>query len=775
MVNNNENYHLLFRSMPAALAYHRIVTDRDGKPTDFIFLHVNPAFEILTGLRACEIVQKRVTEVWPGIKSGFDWIAAFGSVADTGTVNFEQFFEPLQRLIRITAFGCQPGYFATIYQDLATGQSLGESADKEKQFSEVQKVEAALRESEERYISLINNLPVGIHRTTPGPKGRFILANPTSAALLGYESVEDFVQIDVCDVFVNPADRHLFSDALIKQGIINQELQLRKKDGTVSWYYESARAIYGEDGEIQYFNCILQDITDRKRAEAALHYKYQYEKVMAERNKEIQYRQLVEMSPTAIFVFEDGKITLSNQAAAQMLGAGTPDDLLNRTIEEFLHPGFQTNFAGIVEESLRLEKPYVESQLIRKDGQLLDVVISASYFQDHERQAIRTTVWDVSEYKLKEQELITAEKLESLSVLAGGIAHDFNNILTVLFGNLSLAKAYRNNPEKILSKLNEIEEAALQTKDLANQLSTFSKGGSPIKSRVSIAQILQKSVLLAKSGANVRCELDLGVDLYTVEVDEAQMQQVFNNLTINAVQAMPNGGTIRVKANNTVLDAKQSQEMGLREGKYVKISFADDGVGIPAENMIRIFDPFFTTKENGSGLGLVTVKSIIKKHDGNISVTSRPDVGTTFFFYLPAAKADKNLPTARSATKGKVLLMDDEEGIRKVASEILSVLGFEVDTAIEGGVALSLYSRARELGIPYDAVILDLTVPGGMGGKETISKLLQIDPFVKVIVSSGYSNDPVLANYREYGFLEKLAKPYTVQDMEIVMDRLLHG
>jgi nitrogen-specific signal transduction histidine kinase len=382
-------------------------------------------------------------------------------------------------------------------------------------------------------------------------------------------------------------------------------------------------------------------------------------------------------------------------------------------------------------------------------------------------------VWDISEHKRKEQELINTTKLESLAVLAGGIAHDFNNILTVLLGNLSIAKTYGNDSEKILLKLNDIEDAALQTKDLANQLLTFSKGGSPIKSKANIARILEKSVLLAKSGANVECELNLSRNLYPVEVDEGQMRQVFNNITINAVQAMSDGGTIRVKAENATLGSAQCREIGLPEGKYVKITFADEGVGIPEGHRARIFDPFFTTKENGSGLGLTTVKSIIKKHDGVISVTSKPGIGTTMVFYLPAAKESLEIEIMEAEKKGKVLVMDDEENIRKVATEMLTILGYEVDTATEGGVAIALYTRAKEMEMPYDAVILDLTVPGGMGGKETVHKLLQIDLTVKVIVSSGYFNDPVLAHYRDYGFVEKLVKPYQVADMERVLQKVL--
>jgi two-component system, cell cycle sensor histidine kinase and response regulator CckA len=771
-------YRSFCESMPDAFAYCQIVTDDGGQPVDFIYLHVNPAYETTMNIKMKDIIGKKVSEVFPDVQeSGFDWIETFAQVTASGKgMTFEQLYRPSKRWFQVTVFSNEPGFFAVIFRDITLNKLNEESLLKswEKQIMERRQAEEALQESEERYFSLVSNLPVGIHRTSPGDKGRFILANPTSVALLGYESEQELKEIDVCDLYINPADRKAFSDLLIEQGVINQEFQLKRKDGSIMWCFESARAVCGDDGKVMYFDCIIQDIADRKRAEEALHYQYQYEKLMAEREREKQYMQLVEMSPTAIFVFEDGKITISNRAAAQMLGAGSPDDLVDRSIEEFLHPGVQSAFADMVDKALTEEEPYVESRLMRKDGQPIDVVISASYLMDHGIPVIRTTVWDISEYKRKEQELINTAKLESLAILAGGIAHDFNNILTVVLGNLSLAKAYRNNAEKVLSKLNEIEEAALQTKDLANQLLTFSRGGSPVKSSVSIAEILEKSVLLAKSGANVRCELNFARNLYPVQVDEGQMRQVFNNLTINAVQAMTDGGTIRVKAENAVLSPEQSREIGLREGHYVKITFADEGIGIHEDNITRIYDPFFTTKTNGSGLGLTTVKSIIQKHDGVIAVNSKPGIGTTVVFYLPAPNSNQEVDTAGSLQNGKVLLMDDEENIRKVASEMLNILGFEVDTAAEGSVALALYNRARELDTPYNAVILDLTVPGGMGGKEAVTKLLEMDPAVRVIVSSGYCNDPVLANYQEYGFVDKLAKPYKVEDMEKVLHKVLN-
>ncbi len=386
---------------------------------------------------------------------------------------------------------------------------------------------------------------------------------------------------------------------------------------------------------------------------------------------------------------------------------------------------------------------------------------------------------DVSEQRKMEQELQKMEKLESLGILAGGLAHDFNNILTAILGNISMAKIFASDDnEMVVQKLEKAEEAALAARDLTQQLLTFAKGGAPMLRTESLAEVIRESVDFASRGSKVSVDCDIADDLWFVEADKKQISTVINNIIINAVQAMPEGGKVRVHAENLMLERHAKARLS---GPCVKISIADEGVGIEKERLKKIFDPFFTTKPNGSGLGLSTAYSIVKRHRGCLRVESEVGVGTVFHVYLPATgkragvseKEDKEETTLQG--EGRVLLMDDEALIREIGGEMLEFMGYEVELAVDGKEALERYQAARERGDPFDVVIMDLTVPGGMGGEEAMRRLLQIDPSAKAIVSSGYSNDPIMSRYGEYGFRGVVVKPYKMQELAAIMGRLVKG
>jgi PAS domain S-box-containing protein len=417
--------------------------------------------------------------------------------------------------------------------------------------------------------------------------------------------------------------------------------------------------------------------------------------------------------------------------------------------------------------------------LISRDGTERILADSGAPIRDREGKIIGVVLVfrDITEKQKMEEELQKVEKLESIGLLAGGIAHDFNNLLMAILGNITLAKMYARPEDKVLERLEEAEKAGLRAKELTQQLLTFSKGGAPAKKTALIQELIKDSASFALRGSNVRCEFFFPDGLWPAEVDEGQISQVINNLIINAAQAMPEGGVIKVRAEN--LTVKPEHSLPLKEEKYVKITIEDQGTGISKEHLPKIFDPYFTTKQKGSGLGLATTYSIIKRHDGYITVESELGKGTSFYIYLPAS--EKEVPKRKAEEeeilpgKGKVLLMDDEEAVRKVAGKMLKSLGYEVEFAEEGGQAIELYKEARESGKPFDLVILDLTVPGGMGGKETIKKLLEIDPKVKAIVSSGYSNDPIMADFKKYGFRGVIAKPYKVRELSEELHRVMMG
>ncbi|MBE9528016.1 MAG: DUF3365 domain-containing protein [Proteobacteria bacterium] len=384
------------------------------------------------------------------------------------------------------------------------------------------------------------------------------------------------------------------------------------------------------------------------------------------------------------------------------------------------------------------------------------------------------------------EELLKTQKLESLGILAGGIAHDYNNLLTAIMANLSYAvqiedpefRVYKDKPEgAVLESLRDAEEATLQAKELTRQLITFARGGVPVKELVAdFGELIKGAAGFASRGSNVRCDLFVPGDLWPIEADRSQVNQVLQNLIINAEQAMPDGGVIEVRAENLVTAENDLVNLllNLKAGEYVKLIIKDEGAGIPSENLDKVFDPYFTTKEEGSGLGLAIVSSIIKKHGGNLSVESEVGVGTTFAIYLPVpplsrVSRDKPVKSApREASRGvtpekgtgTILIMDDEELVRNAACRILSRAGYETTQAANGNETIDKYLEAKLAGRPFDLVIMDLTIQGGTGGIDAIKELLELDADAKVIVSSGYSNDPVMADFEKYGFCGVISKPY---------------
>lgn len=382
---------------------------------------------------------------------------------------------------------------------------------------------------------------------------------------------------------------------------------------------------------------------------------------------------------------------------------------------------------------------------------------------------------DISEKKRGEEEILRGQKLESLGMLAGGIAHDFNNLLTAILGNISLAKSYLSPSDKAFERLDAAARAGERAQELTGQLLTFSRGGAPIKKKASIGEMLRDSVIFALRGSNVQHVFSISDDLWKAEVDGTQMHQVIHSLAMNAIQAMPEGGTVRVEAENVEL--RGDQVLPLKDGRYIRIAIRDYGVGIDRETLDRIFDPYFTTKDTGSGMGLATAYSIVKQHGGLMTVRSRVGAGSIFYVYLPAAWGKCEEPDAIGETtmplKGKILVMDDDEMIRDLTMELMKSIGLDAAFAKDGSEAITMYESARQAGSGFDAVIMDLTVPGGMGGKEAVERIRLFDPEVKAIVSSGYSADPIMSEYEKYGFVGALPKPYRISDVTRLLGAVL--
>jgi nitrogen-specific signal transduction histidine kinase/CheY-like chemotaxis protein len=387
-------------------------------------------------------------------------------------------------------------------------------------------------------------------------------------------------------------------------------------------------------------------------------------------------------------------------------------------------------------------------------------------------------ILDITDRKKLEQEQLKNEKLESLGVLAGGIAHDFNNILTGIMGNISFAQMFLDATHKSHKPLVEAEKASMRATELARQLLTFARGGEPIKKVVSPQLLLNETVSLVLHGSNVRGDVDIPASIHAIEADEGQICQVFHNIIINATQAMPGGGTLAVTARNETISGINT--LFLPAGNYVRITFSDQGCGISEDDLKKIFDPYFTTKLTGNGLGLASASSIVSRHGGNITATSVVGTGTTFTIHLPSTgepftqvQTGEDSHSAVDHMSGAILVMDDEEMIRVMSAEMLDYLGYRVTTCLNGSEAVELYAAAGQSGAPFSAVIMDLTIPGGMGGKETAEQILAIDPKACLIVSSGYSNDPIMSDYRSYGFAGAVAKPYNMKDFSSLLSSVL--
>jgi PAS domain S-box-containing protein len=520
---------------------------------------------------------------------------------------------------------------------------------------------------------------------------------------------------------------------------------------------------------------VFVDLTDLKQAEAAL-----------ATEKERLAVTLRAMAEGVVTTDVAGVVQFINPAAITLTQWDT--DAIGQPVGRIC--SFENDGAGDVFEfplgriiqSDRVVDLPPQTRLVTRNGQrrLVDGCCAPIHSADSEVIGMVFVFRDVTEHERLEQELVRATRLESVGVLAGGIAHDFNNILTGVMGNLALAQLDIEAKSEAGERLREAEKATLRARDLTQQLLTFAKGGEPVRAAVQLSAIVRETATFALHGSNVKPLFHLPSNLWPADADKGQIGRVVQNLVINAIQAMPNGGTLRLTARNEKIAGLNHP--GLIPGYYVQIEVADTGEGIKPEYLPRIFDPYFTTKQTGSGLGLAAVYSIIKKHRGHIDVESTVAMGTTFRIWLPAiydAVVDTTtppVPLSPEKFSGRVLFMDDEEVIRRMAVLMLQRLGFEVECAIDGAEAVAKFRKARAEKNPFALVIMDLTVPGGMGGREAIIQLRDIDPEVKAIVSSGYSSDPVLANYRAHGFCGVVAKPYRLDDFihalrEALVDR----
>lgn len=533
-----------------------------------------------------------------------------------------------------------------------------------------------------------------------------------------------------------------FEDECINRTLEGEELRLY-----IKWMI-----VPGHEKDWSKVIVSLSDLTDLRRAEDYV-------------------KNILETVEEGYVVIDRGfNIVSANRAFMSQIGKKDVE-VIGRKCHEVSHgktrPCFEDGEECPVKKTFETGKSHSASHIHNaSDGKKIFTEIKSYPLKDLQGgvgSAIETVI-DITEKKRLEAEVLRAQKLDSIGLLAGGIAHDFNNLLMGIFGYLSLLKLRTDSAG--LPYFQEAEKALERAKALTQQLLTFSKGGEPIKKPSNLVPLLRHSVTFALSGSNATCEFSSESDPIYADIDEGQIGQVAHNIVVNSVEAMPQGGAISVRLERASLADGASL---LKGGRYVKIIIKDTGMGILKEHLPRIFDPYFTTKKRGSGLGLATSYSIIKRHGGTIEVISKIGAGTAFTIYLPESAPDETTErpsdTGMIFGHGKILVMEDDPVVANVCRELLIALGYSAETVAHGEEAADKYISAMDSGSPFDAVILDLTIKGGLGGKETIRRLLAVDPGIRAIVSSGYAADPIMANFRQYGFSAILIKPYQIKEM----------
>ncbi|MDP8217992.1 MAG: PAS domain S-box protein [Candidatus Theseobacter exili] len=608
-----------------------------------------------------------------------------------------------------------------------------------------------------------------------------------------FDSIDEFIYVSDINtyeiLFVNQKMKNVFQKDLIGgtcyrefQGIdapcefCTNEIIQKQKPEPYRWEYYNPiidkyiaivdRIIRWPDGRDVRFEIAI-DITEHKCVEESL------------RVSEEKYRAISESALDPIFCKDlDSRYTFVNPAMEILLGRPA-SELIGLTPGEV----FDAESAAIVED---VDAPVFRGEVnneirtlnIRGENRTFHTVQVPLRDSGGKVVGISGIVRDITDRKKAEEVLLKMQKLESIGTLAGGVAHDFNNILMGLFGNISMAKEEISKDHPAFCFIKEAETSVSRATYLTKQLLTFAKGGDPVKEIFKLRTLINEVVHFDLSGSNVLPVFDQGDDFMLVEADKGQVQQVFSNLAINAREAMPDGGHLYLNLEKTEISGRTA--VHLKKGKYIKIVFRDEGTGISQKHLRKIFDPYFTTKQTGSGLGLATVYSIVNKHGGHIDVDSNAGKGATFTIYLPESKS-QNIeivkktaePSSVWKKKVRILVMDDNEMICTLVTKMLEKTGFSVEPVSDGKQAVELYKRSLEEGNPFDVVIMDHTVPSGIGGQKAIKNILAIDPDAKAIVSSGYADDPVMAKYAEYGFKGVVVKPYTRHELLKVLSKVL--
>lgn len=589
-----------------------------------------------------------------------------------------------------------------------------------------------------------------------------------------YAYPDDYARTDNFQILTNSIPQNITRQK-VRDFYSKLPLNIEQKDGG-GWYimHLPKYGLLGIYREKPFSKKVLEafEALNKRLAAACLACRDHKHLVIGEK----RYKLLLEtMEEGVAAVFPNNIVSYVNDGFCRLLGY-TVKQMKGKSVKDILDDKSQKVYDTAIKTCLKTGTTQCEMTWTTSDGEQLETLISLkpTYETGKDFTGYLMVVTDLTSQKQAEKRFAQLDKMQAVGALAGGIAHDFNNMLAVILGNLSLAQSSIDKSNEISEYLNDIEKATKQAQSLTKQLLTFSKGGDPVKESKDVNKIIKETAEFVLRGSKVQSKLNLCNDPLVAKVDIGQITQVLSNLLINAKQSMPNGGKIKILSEKTKLN---DDSLSLALGEYIKIRISDQGSGIPEENLNHIFEPFFTTKKDGNGLGLATAFSIIHKHGGTITVHSEMNKGTIFDIYLPlsftAVSPSKDETYQKHTGKGRVLLMDDNKMMIELLVAMLEKMGYDSVATYEGSEAVAKYGEAIGTSDAFDIVILDLTVPGGMGGGEAISKLKKIDPNVKAIVSSGYSNDPILSRHTDYGFCGVVSKPYSMEDLAAVLNGVI--
>jgi len=664
------------------------------------------------------------------------------------------------------------------------------------EITEKKRIESELKQSEEKFYKAFHSSPIPMTINTYND-GMYREVNEAALTTFDFSLHEALGKsIYDLDVFADKNELKQYLQELrtnrevkdmdilfqtkngkLKQCSINSDIFISSKEEFVvslivdiTQIKQNAQIILDQFNELQKINADLANVQA----------KITTQNIQLSEEKELLNRILESITDAVIVTDSYGKIVLVNTITCSVLGKPV-NLILNTMVSDLLtiecKQSFSLNFKEIY-DTLKNNSIHQEC-ILRVNERKYDIEFNLLPLKNQHNDVNGAVILlrDITQKKIVAQQMAKTSKLESTGLLAAGIAHDFNNILTSIVGNLSIVKYKINENSELYNSIRGAETAAFKAKELTQQLLTFSKGGAPLKKLTSLKNILVETSTFVLRGTAIESRFIIADDLYNVEVDEAQIGQVIQNIVINSREAMQGYGVLKIAAHNVIENDPVRVIIG--NELYVQISIEDNGVGIPRDILEKVFDPYFTTKPHGTGLGLAVVFSVIKQHGGYIFVDSEAGKGSRFEIYL---KASKNKATFTEiqycdnitvAGCGKVLILEDDSNIQFILKTMLEELGFEIDITIDGEEAFHKYMNAKYDNNKYAFAIMDLTIPGKQGGKDTIRQIRAIDKDFKVIVSSGYSNDPVMSNYSEYGFNAILPKPYRLEDLKKVIATIM--